>query len=240
MVPTRRPAGRVEDGFDNPYEEIDRVTGRDNRATGDVPIHPARQSKRSLAAALRSLVADVVDRDLDESAVLDLLSGIEDLRDHAVGPRRPRYYEQGMDESAKVGFIDFSVISGLAHPFAIPMLIEDTVDPGGTAGIRARVKIGQAHEGPPHGVHGGVMAAIFDELLGHAQQVHKVVALTASLTVRYKSITPIDEDLHFFAQVTHLVGRRWNGQATCTVGEKVTAEAEALFVTFDLNSFAAP
>ncbi len=215
------------------------MTATDDGGTDDALLSSARQSKRSLAAALRSLVADVVDRDLEESVALDLAARIEDLRGRALGARRPRYYEQDMGESAKVSFIDFSAISGLAHPFGIPMLIEDATDPDGAPCIRARLTIGLAHEGPPHGVHGGVMAAIFDELLGHAQQVHKTLALTASLTVRYKSITPIDEELEFFAQVTHGTGRRWNGRATCTAGDKVTAEAEALFIAFDLNSIGA-
>jgi hypothetical protein len=219
-------------------EEIDRVAAIEVGGADDAPIGPHRQSRQSLAAALRSFVADVVDQDLDQGVALDLLARIEDLRERAVGPRRPRYYEQGMGESAKVSFIDFSAISGLAHPFGIPMRIEDAADPSGAPCIRARVTIGLAHEGPPHGVHGGVMAAIFDELLGHAQQIHKTLALTASLTIRYKSITPIDEELEFFAQVTHGTGKRWNGRATCTAGEKVTAEAEALFIAFDLNSIA--
>ncbi len=214
------------------------MTAMDDGGADAALMDAARQSKRSLAAALRSLVADVVDRDIKESVALDLLAGIENLRQRAVGPRRPRYYEQRMREPAKVSFIDFSAISGLAHPFAIPMLIEDAADPEGAPCVRARVTIGLAHEGPPHGVHGGVMAALFDELLGHAQQAHKTLALTASLTVRYRSITPIDEELEFFAQVTHGTGRRWNGRATCTAADKVTAEAEALFIAFDLNSIA--
>jgi acyl-coenzyme A thioesterase PaaI-like protein len=214
------------------------VTAKEDAEKDEKLIGPARQSKRSLAAALRSLVADVVDRDLEQSVAEDLLAGVENLRERVVGSRRPRYYEQGMGESAKVSFIDFSAISGLAHPFAIPMVIDEALDQDGTPCIRARVRIGPAHEGPPHGVHGGVMAAIFDELLGHAQQVHKTLALTASLTVRYRSITPIDDELEFSAQVTHGTGRRWNGRATCATGEKVTAEAEALFIAFDLNSIA--
>jgi acyl-coenzyme A thioesterase PaaI-like protein len=219
-------------------EETHPMTAMDDTETGDELIGPARQSKRSLAAALRSLVADVVDRDLEDSVAADLLAGVEDLRERVVGSRRPRYYEQGMGESAKVSFIDFSAISGLAHPFAIPMVIDEAFDEDGAPGIQARATIGLAHEGPPHGVHGGVIAAIFDELLGHAQQVHKTLALTASLTVRYRSITPINEELEFFAQVTHGTGRRWNGRANCTAGDKVTAEAEALFIAFDLNSIA--
>ena len=91
------------------------------------------------------------------------------------------------------------------------MVVERAAGPDGAPGVRARLRIGLAHEGPPHGVHGGVIAAVFDELLGHAQQVHEVRALTANLTVRYRAVTPIDEDLELFAQVVHSSGRRWAG-----------------------------
>jgi acyl-coenzyme A thioesterase PaaI-like protein len=216
-----------------------RLTPSDKGEADDAPVSPERQSRRELAASIRSLVADVVDRDLDESEARNLLADVEDLRKRVVGPRRPRYYEQGLGEAARITFIDFSAISGLAHPFGIPMLIEAASDPEGAPCIRARANIGLAHEGPPHGVHGGVISAIFDELLGHAQQVHKTLALTASLTIRYRSITPLDKDLEFFAQVTHGTGKRWNGRATCSADDKVTAEAEALFIAFDLSSLSA-
>ena len=84
-----------------------------------------------------------------------------------------------------------------------------------------------------------MIAAVFDELLGHAQQAHQVRALTATLTVRYRAVTPIDEDLVMFAQVVHASGRRWAGKATCSAGDTVTAEAEALFVGVDLDAIAA-
>jgi len=116
------------------------------------------------------------------------------------------------------------------------MTIEQVAGPEGIPAVRARLRLGPAHEGPPRGVHGGVVAALFDELLGHAQMVHPVRALTATLTVRYRAVTPIDEDLELYAQIVHQSGRRWAGRATCSAGGAITAEATGLFVGVDLVS----
>jgi acyl-coenzyme A thioesterase PaaI-like protein len=211
----------------------------DTPASPTPELEPARHASRRLADALRSLVADIVDHDLSEDQALALLAGVEDLAAEAGGPHRPRYYETAALEQARAAFVDFSPISGRSHPLGIPMETEWVPGPDGGLGVRARLRIGMTHEGPPHGVHGGVIAAVFDELLGHAQQAHQVRALTATLTVRYRAVTPVDEDLVMFAQVVHASGRRWAGKATCAAGDTVTAEAEALFVGVDLGAIAA-
>jgi len=206
---------------------------------GDGDLGPTRRATRRLAESLRSLVADVVDHDLTEDQALELLAGVEGLRAAAGGPHRPRYYENDTVQGARAAFVDYSPISGRSHPLGIPMRVEWVHDDEGAPGVLARLRIPMAHEGPPHGVHGGVIAAVFDELLGHAQQAHQVRALTATLTVRYRALTPVDEDLVMFAQVVHASGRRWAGRATCRAGDTITAEAEALFVGVDLDEIAA-
>jgi len=209
----------------------------EDRPAGD--LDPARRASRRLADALRSLVADIVEHDIAEDQALELLAGVEALAAKAGGGHRPRYYESGSLAAARAAFVDFSPISGRSHPLAVPMEVEWVRGPDGGPAVRARLRIGLAHEGPPHGVHGGVIAALFDELLGHAQQAHEVRALTATLTVRYRAVTPIDEDLELFAQVVHASGRRWAGRATCRAGDAITAEADALFVGVDLDAIAA-
>ena len=211
---------------------MDEPTG--DEASLDPTPTPARAMTRRLAASLRTLAADIVDLDLSEETAGELLAAVESLHGRASGPHRVRYYETGDLEVARAAFVDFSPISGRSHPLAVPMAIEHVAGPEGRPGVRARVRLGPSHEGPPHGVHGGVIAALFDELLGHAQMVHPVRALTAHLTVRYRAVTPIDEDLDFYAQVVHASGRRWAGRATCVAGDAVTAEADGLFVGVDL------
>jgi acyl-coenzyme A thioesterase PaaI-like protein len=199
-----------------------------------------RAIRARLAAALRALVSDVIDHDLSDEAAVDLIADVEDLQARATGPRRPRYYETARVGSPSASFVDYSPVSGRAHPWAIPMSIERAAGPDGDPGVRARLRIGADHEGPPHGVHGGVVADIFDELFGHAQAAHDMQALTAKLTIRYKAVTPIHQDLVFFAQVVHASGRRWNGQAWCRAGEAVTAAAEAVFIGVDLGAMVRP
>jgi len=205
----------------------------------DQNLEPNRVATRRLAAALRGFVADLVEHTVSEQDALGLLDGVEALRSRVTGGHRSRYYEASLVGSPSSAFIDFSPISGLSHPFGVPMDIEPGLGPDGAPGVVAHLRVGLAHEGPPHGVHGGVIAAVFDELLGHAQHAHGIQALTASLTVRYRALTPIDQDLELSAQVVHVEGRRWHGKATCRVGGILTAEADALFVGVDLESIAA-
>jgi acyl-coenzyme A thioesterase PaaI-like protein len=199
-------------------------------SSSDPAIAPARVMTRRLAQSLRVLAADIVDHDLSEETAAELLAGVEALQRRAVGAHRVRYYETSDLRVARDAFVDFSPVSGRSHPLAVPMDIDAATGPDGAPGVRARLRLSSSHEGPPHGAHGGVIAAVFDELLGHAQMVHPVRAVTANLTIRYRALTPIDEDLVWFAQVVHASGRRWAGRATCTAGDTVTAEADGLFV----------
>ena len=200
----------------------------------DATVTPAQAMTRRLAESLRTLAAAIVDRDLSEQTAGELLGAVDSWHGRATGPHRVRYYETGDLEVARAAFVDFSPISGRSHPSAVPVAIEHVTGPEGKPGVRARVRFGPSHEGPPLGVHGGVIAGLFDELLGHAQMVHPVRALTANLTVRYRALTPINEDLECYAQVVHTSGRRWTGRATCMAADTLTAEAHGLFVGVDL------
>ena len=54
-----------------------------------------------------------------------------------------------------------------------------------------------AYEGPPGNVHGGMVAAAFDEVLGMAQSLSGNAGFTGTLTIRYRSPTPLYEPLLF-------------------------------------------
>ena len=49
----------------------------------------------------------------------------------------------------------------------------------------------EQYEGPAGGVHGGVLAASFDEILGIAQMAAGVAGYTGTLEVRYLAVTPL-------------------------------------------------
>ena len=61
---------------------------------------------------------------------------------------------------------------------------------------------GPAYEGPPGCVHGGYIAAAFDELLGCTQTMTGAPGMTANLSIDYRTPTPLETELSFVGVVT--------------------------------------
>ena len=59
--------------------------------------------------------------------------------------------------------------------------------------------------------------------------------VTATLEVRYRNVTPLDEPLRFESWVESDRGRRLTARATCHAAGKLTAEAHGLFVRVDFK-----
>ena len=95
--------------------------------------------------------------------------------------------------------------------------------------------MGMRYEGPPHGVHGGWVAALFDEVCGAVQGLAGTRGVTGVLKVRYRQITPLEETLRFEGWVADQRGRRLVAKATCHAGDTLTAQAQALFVDVDFR-----
>ena len=165
---------------------------------------------------------------------------VEELRAAADGLERyaealkahPRLLQvHGHAESANAGdvgsFFDQSPLIGLANPLAPPVAIGQT----GEATATARVTFGSAYEGPPGHVHGGFVAAAFDEVLGYAQSLSGAPGMTGTLTVRYRKPTPLHKELLFEASLLRVEGRKIFTEATVSAEGVLTAEAEGIFVS---------
>jgi len=104
----------------------------------------------------------------------------------------------------------------------------------GEPALVGRVNIDRLREGPPHTVHGGVVAGLFDEILGAAQRLSGGFGgVTGRLVVRYRKPTPLSDDLEFRAWIHDDRSRRLVMRADCRVGGVVTAESEAVFLRVD-------
>jgi hypothetical protein len=114
---------------------------------------------------------------------------------------------------------------GLANPLAPPLEMwrDDTRAYG-------RTRLGYAYEGPPGHVHGGFIAALFDQFLGFAQTLSGKSGMTGKLQVRYTLPTPLDAALSFEAQIKEQVGRLTYVEGRMTAEGTLTAKAKALFV----------
>jgi hypothetical protein len=121
--------------------------------------------------------------------------------------------------------IPWSVVSGPYNPLAAPVSMSTAQ--GKAIGA---ARFGLAYEGPPGGVHGGVIAAVWDQVLAFAAMVHGMPGPTATLTTRYRAVTPLHEEVRFEAWVERTEGRRVYARGHCHVGGKLVTDADAMFV----------
>ena len=183
----------------------------------------------ALAQELRALAELLATRDVDDATLATLTARLAEVRAALDGqPKRPRWYEvDPADRDASRAYHDeFGPLRGAASVIAPPLVFDDTVD----GRITARARCGVLYEGPPRLVHGGIVAACFDEILAVAQRDAGVNGLTVELTVRYRRAITIDTDLVFTAWIEHDDGRRATGRAECLVDDETAAEATATFV----------
>ncbi|MEL7210583.1 MAG: hypothetical protein AAGK32_20510, partial [Actinomycetota bacterium] len=118
------------------------------------------EAGRRVADELRDLIELNAAGDHDETALeaaADLLSEARGLLD---GPRRSRWYElvdpADPDEVAR-SYARQSPFRGTENALAPPLALEKVDGDGGLAVI-GRVRLSSAYEGPPRGVHGGMLA----------------------------------------------------------------------------------
>jgi hypothetical protein len=195
-----------------------------------------------LAHELRGAIEELSSRTHAAGQLEEAVSLATELRQLLDGPRSPRWYEAGLvdgelDERSMTAFQTQSLFRGAHNPLAPPMTLEVTDGDDGPV-VVSRVTLGLAYEGPPHGVHGGYVAGMFDDVLGATQRLVDKPGVTGRLTVHYRHITPVLEELTLRAWIEEDVGRRILSKATCHAGDTLTADAEALFVRVDFDEVA--
>jgi len=200
----------------------------------DVPVvapDGAWREKRRLAASLRELVATCVTTDAPEETLAYAADAVARIGERiAQYPRRT--FKDGL-KACKTAidlarFADRSTLTGPSNPYSPPMELSMEGDVA-----VARVTFGPPFEGIPGHVHGGLVAAAFDQLFGYLQVKRGAGSVTASLTVRYLSPTPLLTPLHMEGRVVSVDGRRSTLSARMLAGDTLTAEAEGLFVLID-------
>ena len=203
-----------------------------------VPNPTVWRQKRRLADAMRRVIEHVVLSDAPEDELSGAADALERYADRLAGhPKLERV--MGHAEAANAGntaaFFDQSPLIGLANPLAPPLFISRTGDL--TAGATAT--FGSAYEGPPGHVHGGWVAASFDEVLGYVQSLGGRSGMTGRLIVNYRRPTPLHVELRFEAQLVREEGRKIFTEAQVYAGDTLTAEAEGLFVAIPRERLAA-
>jgi acyl-coenzyme A thioesterase PaaI-like protein len=204
------------------------------------------ERRLAAAAALRDLNHAFVAHDRDDEGLDELVAAASD---HAAamrqGPRRDRLALMQAARAAAAeettlfvaagansGFQDRAV-GGRSNPTSVELDGEFVDDE-----VVARFTLQAACEGAPGRAHGGMVAAVFDDVTGFVIGFIGEPAFTGELTVRFEAPVPVGEVLTIRAR---LVGRERRklfitAEATATTG--VVATCRATYITVDPALFA--
>jgi len=133
------------------------------------------------------------------------------------------------DTDDPMEFFPYSPIIGRLNPIAPPIEFK-IVD----REIRAVHTFDAQYNGPPTAVHGGVIALVFDELLGSIGAMLDVGGFTGTLKVVYRSLTPLGIPIRMRSWVdrqegvkTFIKGEMYVDEGA---GERLCSEAEGIFI----------
>jgi hypothetical protein len=132
------------------------------------------------------------------------------------------------------GYLGYELnpVGGHSNPIAPPLSvhIENDVAYGSA-------NLGWQYEGPPNCVHGGWVAALFDQFLGVAQAITKQPGVTGTLSTTFHKPTPLCTDLKFIGRVVSIEGRKNKLRGELWAGDILTATSEGLFISISVERF---
>ncbi len=173
----------------------------------------------SLGDELRTIADLLVHRSIDDGtailvaahlgearAALESLETVERIDHDRVGPWR-----------------------GYDNVVAPPLVFGTPVTRDGVLVTNAVARCGARYEGRAGILHGGIVAACFDEVCAVAQRDSGVAGLTRTLEVRYRAPVRVDDPMVFTAWLEHDDGRRALVRAACHVDDDLRADATAEF-----------
>lgn len=192
---------------------------------------------RATQAWLRAAPDDPVESGFDE-----LAGALRDLQDAAARSRPDATTAARLTASLRqaAATLDALAVPDAEQPFGrlptagrgqtlVPPYDVRIADDASVAGT---VTFGDFHRGENGAAHGGAVSTFFDEVCGTlANAVAGRPARTAYLHVDYRSVTLVGVEHAFAARVDRVEGRKHEVTGTLHAGDRLVAEARALFVT---------
>ncbi len=121
--------------------------------------------------------------------------------------------------------IPFNPATGAFNPIAprLEMALEGKK-------LVARCEFSNCYESAPDTVQGGMVAAIFDQLLAYCIMAEGKTGPTIWIKVTYLKPTPINEALRFEGAVDSIEGKKFWVKGVCYRGDELVSEAEGLIL----------
>jgi acyl-coenzyme A thioesterase PaaI-like protein len=134
------------------------------------------------------------------------------------------------DTDIPAEFFPYSPVIGPLNAIAPP--IEFDFD---GAEVHAEHVFDAPHNGPPTAVHGGIIALVFDELLGSLGALRDIGGFTGTLSIRYSSLMPVGAPIRMRSWIDRREGRKTFIAGTMHHGDRLCAEAEGIFIRPEIS-----
>ncbi|WP_161787482.1 PaaI family thioesterase [Endozoicomonas numazuensis] len=202
------------------------------------PLDDVWAARREAADATRRLIENLVNTQLSAQELQKLASRLSEEADRL----EQGSMTQGRFDSINPVAVEQRVISelnyelnpveGKSNPLAPPIQIWMDDE-----GVYGKATLGWQYEGPPSTVHGGYVAALFDQFLGIGQKLTGHPGVTGQLSVKYLKPTPLNTELNFIGRLEKSEGRRIVMTAEILANGVITAKAECVFIRIDAETF---
>tara|TARA_B110000444_G_C18800043_1_gene576942 strand:+ start:727 stop:1389 length:663 start_codon:yes stop_codon:yes gene_type:complete len=194
------------------------------------PLHADHwDAKRRVAQAIRELTELLITSASPTEELHNIAAELEKTAHNFCDT--PRIYgHQAFFKNRKHGNFgevnhELNPMAGQSNPLAPPLKM--WIDKNHAY---AKATLGWSYEGPPNCVHGGYIAALFDQFMGSAQCLSNMAGMTGTLTTRFLKPTPVNIELRLEAWIEKVDGRKTTIAATMHADEILTASCEALFI----------
>jgi acyl-coenzyme A thioesterase PaaI-like protein len=188
------------------------------------------------AAALRELSHTFAERDPDAETLTALAEIAQEQIDRLrAAPARDRLtlmraavdVTHFADDDVRSGFSDRAV-AGATNPTSADLDVEFVGQE-----VVAHVVLRRAFEGAPGRAHGGIVAAVFDDVTGYIIGLLQEPAFTGELTVRYVAPVPVDQPLEMRARLVGRERRKLFIAGEAHHGDALVATCRATYITVD-------
>ena len=201
------------------------------------PRNPEWAAKRRVSEATRRLITNLV-TSTDSAEELNRIAEQVEVQANALAKGKSlkgitafEFSEAGDYGSRFQIAYELNPLFGKSNPLAPPFNIWFDGDKA-----YGQVRMDWQYEGPPNSVHGGFVAALFDQFLGVAQKMTKQPGFTGTLNIRYLVPTPIDTDLRLEGWVEKIEGRKNFLVSEMWAGDTLTARCEGIFISASMEA----
>ena len=188
------------------------LAGAARRVVRGVRVSTVAPSERDRAIALLEEAATILEQ--EETPGPFWLTGLTSF--------------DGFDLAADVMSLHtYSPALGHANPLAPK--VEMRIDEHKT--VHGTVTFAEVHNGPPWNTcHGGIVALVYDDIVGLAAAVGAGGGMTARLTVNYRKPTPLFEPITFRAWLEEHEDRKFIARGEMHHVDVLLSEADGLFI----------